>query len=67
MIGADDRWEVAPRTNLPTSFAPRASRLCCAVLDAIADDPDTSVDESIEQLKRAAQTVSQKSPAFSTI
>ena len=26
--------------------------MCCAVLDAIADDPDLSVDESIEQLKR---------------
>jgi hypothetical protein len=26
--------------------------MCRAVLDAIADDPDLSVDESIEQLKR---------------
>ena len=32
----------------------RAARIkmSCAVLDAIADDPDLTVDESIEQLKR---------------
>jgi glutamate dehydrogenase len=51
-IGTDDRWERRAANELATELRAARIALCCAVLDAIADDPDLTVDESIEQLKR---------------
>ncbi len=51
-IGTDDRWERRAANELSTELRAARIALCCAVLDAIADDPDLNVDESIEQLKR---------------
>ena len=51
-IGADNRWERRAANELAAQLRAARIALCCAVLDAIADDPDLSVDESIEQLKR---------------
>ncbi len=51
-IGADDRWERRAANELAAELRAARIALCCAVLDAIADDPDMTVDESIEQLKR---------------
>ena len=51
-IGTDDRWERRAANELADELRSARIALCRAVLDAIADDPDLSVDESIEQLKR---------------
>jgi len=51
-IGTDDRWERRAANELATELRSARIKMCCAVLDAIADDPDLTVDESIEQLKR---------------
>jgi glutamate dehydrogenase len=51
-IGTDDRWERRAANELATELRAARIALCCAVLDAIADDPDLTVDESIEQLQR---------------
>jgi NAD-specific glutamate dehydrogenase len=51
-IGADDRWERRAANELAAELRAARIALCRAVLDAIADDPDISVDGSIEQLKR---------------
>ncbi len=51
-IGADDRWERRAANELATELRAARISLCCAVLDAINDEPDMDVDDSIEQLKR---------------
>jgi len=51
-IGTDDRWERRAANELATELRAARIKMCCAVLDAIADDPDLTVEESIEQLKR---------------
>jgi len=51
-IGDDDRWERRAANELAAELRAARIALCCAVLDAIADNPNMSVDESIEQLKR---------------
>jgi glutamate dehydrogenase len=51
-IGTDDRWERRAANELATELRSARIAMCRAVLDAIADDPELSVDESIEQLKR---------------
>ncbi|MGH7924975.1 MAG: hypothetical protein ACREQH_10350, partial [Candidatus Binatus sp.] len=50
-IGTDDRWERRAANELAVQLRAARIALCCAVLDAIVDDPAISVDESIEQLK----------------
>ncbi len=51
-IGADDRWERRAANELAAQLRAARIAMCCAVLDAIADHPGISVDESIEKLKR---------------
>ena len=51
-IGDEDRWERRAANELAGELRAARIALSCALLDAIADDPDLSVDESIEQLKR---------------
>ncbi|HWX25813.1 MAG TPA: hypothetical protein VNZ53_00025, partial [Steroidobacteraceae bacterium] len=51
-IGTDDRWERRAANELATELRSARIAMCRAVLDAIADDPELTVDESIEQLKR---------------
>jgi len=51
-IGGDDRWERRAANELATELRTARIALCCAVLDAITENPDIDVDESIEQLKR---------------
>jgi len=51
-IGDDDRWERRAAIELAAELRAARIALCCAVLDAIADDPGIRVEESIEQLKR---------------
>jgi len=51
-VGDDDRWERRAANELAAELRAARIALCCAVLDAIADDPNLGVDESIEQLKR---------------
>jgi glutamate dehydrogenase len=51
-ISGEDRWERRAANELAGELRAARIALCCAVLDAIADDPDLNVDESIEQLKR---------------
>jgi len=51
-VGADDRWERRAANEMAAELRAARIALCCAVLDAIADDPAISVDESIEQLQR---------------
>jgi glutamate dehydrogenase len=51
-IGTDDRWERRAANELASELRAARIKMSCAVLDAIADDPDLTVDESIEQLKR---------------
>ncbi len=51
-IGTDDRWERRAANELATELRAARIALCCALLDAIADDPAIDVDESFEQLKR---------------
>ena len=51
-IGTDDRWERRAANELATELRAARIALSGAVLDTIADNPQTSVDESIEQLKR---------------
>jgi len=51
-IGDEDRWERRAANELATELRAARIALCCAVLDAIAENPDINVDESIDQLKR---------------
>jgi glutamate dehydrogenase len=51
-IGADDRWVRRAASELAAELRAARIALCCAVLDAVADDPAIDVAESIEQLKR---------------
>jgi NAD-specific glutamate dehydrogenase len=51
-IGTDDRWERRAANELAAELRAARIALSCAVLDAIADDPGLTVEESIEQLKR---------------
>ncbi len=51
-IGTEDRWERRAANELAAELRSARIKMSCAVLDAIADDPDLTVDESIEQLKR---------------
>ena len=51
-IGDEDRWERRAANELAGELRAARIALSCALLDAIADDPDLNVDESIEQLKR---------------
>jgi glutamate dehydrogenase len=51
LIGTDDRWERRAAVELADELRSARIAMCRAVLDAIADDPDLSVNESIEQLK----------------
>jgi len=48
----EDRWERRAANELAAELRAARIALCCAVLDAIADNPAVSVDESIEQLQR---------------
>ena len=65
-VGDEDRWERRAAKELAAELRAARIALCCAVLDAIADNPAVSVDESIEQLQRDAPIVSQKSRGCST-
>ena len=51
-IGTDDRWERRAANELATELRAARIALCGAILDAIAEEPTLSVDESIDQLKR---------------
>jgi NAD-specific glutamate dehydrogenase len=51
-IGTEDRWERRAANELAAELRSARIKMSCAVLDAIADDSDLTVDESIEQLKR---------------
>ena len=48
----EDRWERRAANELAAELRAARIALCCAVLDAIADNPAVSVDESIEKLQR---------------
>jgi glutamate dehydrogenase len=51
-IGTDDRWERRAANELAAELRAARIALSCAVLDAIAEAPGLTVEESIEQLKR---------------
>jgi glutamate dehydrogenase len=51
-VGYEDRWERRAANELAAELRTARIALCCAVLDAIADNPAVTVDESIEQLQR---------------
>ena len=51
-VGYEDRWERRAANELAAELRAARIALCCAVLDAIADNPAVTVDESIEQLQR---------------
>ena len=51
-VSDEDRWERRAANELAAELRAARIALCCAVLDAIADNPAVSVDESIEQLQR---------------
>ena len=51
-VGTDDRWERRAANELASELRAARIKMCCAVLDAIADDPGLTVEDSIEQLKR---------------
>ncbi|MGC2303651.1 hypothetical protein, partial [Candidatus Binatus sp.] len=51
-VGYEDRWERRAANELASELRAARIKMCCAVLDAIADDPGLTVEDSIEQLKR---------------